>query len=188
MVIALNGLGWQTAVQQHNRTNNEQALSQFVPVRQVAATRDTAAQQNSQGSTSQQSSEDNQKEAFAKLLVMLQNPDSAARQQASVGKQEQSSAAQDFHDYMAKSPEEKIKEKMLQELGLTEDEYQALPPEQKAAIDDQIAQRMKEDVELKTQAKLQQAQQAQQAQQVSSGLAVAASGAEDSEKQKAAEL
>jgi hypothetical protein len=173
MVIALNGLGWQTAIQQHNRSSNEQALSQFVPVRQVAATRDTAAQQNSQGSTTQQQAEDNQKEAFAKLLVMLQNPDSSARQQASVGEQAPSSAAQAFHDYMAKSPEEKIKDKMLQELGLTEDEYAALPPEQKAQIDEQIAQRIKEDVELKTQAKLQQAEQSQQAQQVSSGLAVA---------------
>lgn len=186
MVIALNGLGWQTAVQQQNRTGGEQALSEFVPLRQVAATSNTAAQQNSQGSTSQQNTEDNQKEAFAKLLVMLQNPDTTARQQASVGKQEQSTATQDFHDYMAKSPEEKIKEKMLQELGLTEDEYDALPAEQKAKIDEQIAQRIKEDVELKTQAKLQVQQE--QAQQVSSGLAVAASGAEDSEKQKAAEL
>lgn len=187
MSIALNGLGWQTALQQQNRVSGELALSQFTPVQPVTATADTTAQRNSQGSLSQHSTEDNQKEAFAKLLVMLQNPDNDARRQASVGKQEQSTAAQDFHDYMAKSPEEKIKEKMLQELGLTEEDYNNLPPEKKAQIDDKIAQRIKEDVEIKTQAKLQQ-QAEKQAQQVGSGLAVAASEAERSEKQKTAEL
>ena len=55
---------------------------------------------------------------------------------------------------MAKSPEEKIREKYLAELGLSEEEYNALPPEQKEKIDQQIAQRMQEDVELKTQAKM----------------------------------
>jgi hypothetical protein len=37
---------------------------------------------------------------------------------------------------------------------MTEAAYNALPPEQQAKVDEQIAQRMKEDVEIKTQAKL----------------------------------
>ncbi|MFB2602523.1 hypothetical protein ACE04B_10940 [Rhizobium phaseoli] len=47
-----------------------------------------------------------------------------------------------------------IKEKLLRELGLTEDDYNALPPEKKELVDQQIAQRMKDDVEAKTLAKV----------------------------------
>ena len=54
---------------------------------------------------------------------------------------------------MSKSPAEMIKEKLLRELGLTEDEYNALPPEKKELVDQQIAQRMKDDIEAKALAK-----------------------------------
>ncbi|MDR2306349.1 MAG: hypothetical protein LBE53_04030 [Paucimonas sp.] len=172
MLITPTGLGWQPALQQQQRTDNDQALAQYVPLRQVAAAGNTAAQQNSQGSTSQQNAEDNRKEAFAKLMVMLQNPDVAAREQASAAKQKDNGALQEFKDYMAKSPEEKIKEKLLQELGLTMDDYNALPPEQKAKIDLQITQRMQKDVEMKTQEKL--AKQAERADQVRQGTDIAA--------------
>ncbi|MBO9550297.1 hypothetical protein [Pseudomonas sp.] len=154
MAITLNGLGWQATAHLQQRINHDQAQAELVPFRAPLATRNASAQQNSQGSTSQQNADDAREEAFAKLKVMLQNPDLAARQQASASTQETSDAVQDFRDYMAKSPEEKIKEKILQELGMTEDEYNALPPEQQAKIDDQIARRMKEDIEIKTQAKM----------------------------------
>ncbi|WP_060486053.1 hypothetical protein [Pseudomonas sp. NBRC 111123] len=154
MAITLNGLGWQATVHQQQRINHDQAQAALVPFRAPLATRNTSAQPNSQGSTSQQNADDAREEAFAKLKVMLQNPDLAARQQASTRTQETGDALQEFRDYMAKSPEEKIKEKVLQELGMTEDAYNALPPEQQARVDEQIAQRMKEDVEIKTQAKL----------------------------------
>ncbi|MCE1115770.1 MULTISPECIES: hypothetical protein [Pseudomonas] len=154
MLTSVTGMPWQPAVQPSSRTGNEQALAQALPFQPITVADGAAAQQNSQGSTSQQNSEDNRKEAFAKLMVMLQNPDVAARQQSSVGKQEQSNAMQEFRDYMDKSPAEKIKEKYLQELGLSEDEYNALPPEKKARIDEQIAQRMQEDVESKALASL----------------------------------
>ncbi|MFF7106875.1 hypothetical protein [Pseudomonas sichuanensis] len=163
MLSSINGMPWQPAVQPSSRTGNEQALAQALPFQPIAAASGASAQQNSQGSTSQHNSEDNRKEAFAKLMVMLQNPDVAARQQASVDKQQPSDALQEFRDYMDKSPAEKIKEKYLQELGLTEEEYDALPPEKKALIDEQIAQRMQDDIESKALAKLgQQAQGAQQ--------------------------
>ncbi|MBV4508093.1 hypothetical protein HU751_024995 [Pseudomonas sp. BW13M1] len=161
MFITANGLGWQ-AVQQQQRTGNDQSAASLVPFQQVIASGKASAQQDSQGSTSEQQAEDNRKEAFAKLMVMLQNPDAAKREQVSVGKQEGTGALQEFRDYMAKSPAEKIKEKLLAELGLTEEEYDALPPERKMIIDQQIAQRMQEEAEMKTQAKLeQQAQRAQ---------------------------
>ncbi|AZL75025.1 hypothetical protein EI693_18880 [Pseudomonas oryziphila] len=163
MLTSVSGMPWQPAVQTYSRTGNEQALAQALPFQPIAAASGATAQQNSQGSTSQQNSEDNRKEAFAKLMVMLQNPDVAARQQPSVDKQQPSDALQEFRDYMDKSPAEKIKEKYLQELGLTEEEYDALPPEKKALIDEQIAQRMQDDAESKALAKLdQQAQGAQQ--------------------------
>jgi len=161
MLITANSLGWQ-AVQQQQRTGNDQSAASLVPFQQVIASGKASAQQDSQGSTSGQQAEDNRKEAFAKLLVMLQNPDAARREQASIGKQEGTGALQEFRDYMAKSPQERIKEKMLKELGLTQEQYDALPPEQKMKIDQQIAQRLQEEVEMKTQAKLeQQAQRAQ---------------------------
>ncbi len=153
-MITLNGLGWQTAVQQYNRAGADQPLAGVLPMRLPVATAAATPQQNSQGGTSGQNTEDARKEAFAKLMVMLQNPDVAARQQASVNEQDTSGALEAFRDYMAKSPEEKIKEKYLAELGLSEEEYNALPPEQKEKIDQQIAQRMQEDVTLKTQAKM----------------------------------
>ncbi|QXH58105.1 hypothetical protein [Pseudomonas maumuensis] len=162
MLITANGLGWQ-AVQQQQRNVLELPATQTPALQPLMASAKSSAQQNNQGSTSQQHAEDNRKEAFAKLVVMLQNPDVAKREQASVGKQEESSALQEFRDYMAKSPAEKIKEKMLQEMGLTAEEYDALPPEQKARIDEQIAQRLQEEVERTTQAKLEQQAQREQA-------------------------
>lgn len=155
MMISLNGLGWQNAVQPQSRIANEQALAEVMPVRQTVAT-NTTGQHNSQANTSQQNAEDAREEAFAKLKVALQNPDISARQQASIGTQDGSNALQEFRDYMSKTPEEKIQEKILAQLGLTPEEFEALPPEQKQKILDQIAQRLKEDIELKTQAKLQQ--------------------------------
>ncbi|MDW3715642.1 MULTISPECIES: hypothetical protein [unclassified Pseudomonas] len=63
---------------------------------------------------------------------------------ASVSKPAQSAAAQEFHDYMNKSAGEKMRDKILKELGLTEEEIDALPPEQQEQIEKQIAQRMAE--------------------------------------------
>ncbi|NIE74389.1 hypothetical protein F3J44_24105 [Pantoea sp. Tr-811] len=184
MAITLNGLGWQASVQQQQRINHEQAQAALVPVRAPLATSNTASQQNSQGSTSQQKADDAREEAFAKLKVLLQNPDAAARLQASASDStaESGNATQQFKDYMAKSPEEKIKEKFLQELGMTEDEYNALPPEQQAKVDEQIAKRMQEDVQMKTQAKV--AEQQLRAEQARNGTDIAASQGTD-EREKA---
>ena len=183
-MITLNGLGWQPALQQQNRINIEQPLAQVLPLRAPLAASNTTAQQNNQGSTSQQNAEDAREEAFAKLKVLLQNPDIAARQQAGASTQETSSAVQDFREYMAKTPEQKIQEKVLAELGMTPEEFEALPPEQKAKIGEQIAQRIKEDIALKTQAKVQE--QAVRAEQVRQGMDIADSQGTD-EREKALE-
>ncbi|AGZ36275.1 MULTISPECIES: hypothetical protein [Pseudomonas] len=180
MLITSNGLGWQANIQQQ-RVSNEQALAEVVQTRPPVTTSNTSAQQNSQGNTAQQNAEDAREEAFAKLKVLLQNPDIAARQQASINSQDTSNALQEFREYMAKTPEEKVQEKVLAELGLTVEEFEALPPEQKQKIGEQIAQRIKEDIEMNTQAKVQQQALSEARAQVGADVATSQS-AQDREK------
>lgn len=108
----------------------------------------SAAQSQAGNSASQQSYQDAENEAYAKLKVQLQNIDA-------LGTDEPQSAAEAFHEYMALTPEEKIRQKMLNELGLTLEDYEALPPEQKDAIDKLIAERMQNETEQKSLAALQ---------------------------------
>lgn len=63
---------------------------------------------------------------------------------ASVDKPARSAAAQEFHDYMDKSAGEKMRDKILKEMGLTEEDIDAMPPEKQEQIEKQIAQRMTE--------------------------------------------
>ncbi|WP_460416246.1 hypothetical protein [Pseudomonas sp. microsymbiont 2] len=158
-MLITTGLAW-PAMQQQNRTGNDQPQTQAATFQPVTASHKPDARQANQQGSSQQGTEGDHKEAFAKLMLMLQNPDAHARRQTSVGEQGASSALQEFRDYMAKSPAEKIKEKLLQELGLTQDEYDALPPERKMKVDELIARRIQEDVQMKTQARLEQQAQA----------------------------
>lgn len=53
-------------------------------------------------------------------------------------------ALDEFKKYMEMTPAEKMRDSILKELGLTEDELKALPPEQQAAIEEKIVQRIKE--------------------------------------------
>lgn len=50
----------------------------------------------------------------------------------------------EFRKYMAMSPAEKMRYAVLADAGLTMEEYQELPPEEKEKIDAEIAERMKE--------------------------------------------
>ncbi|BCG24284.1 hypothetical protein TUM18999_24750 [Pseudomonas tohonis] len=97
-------------------------------------------------------------EAFARLRVNLQCGTAAAAGNettddvyadagaaaASVDKPARSAAAQEFHDYMDKSAGEKMRDKILKEMGLTEEDIDAMPPEKQEQIEKQIAQRMTE--------------------------------------------
>ena len=105
-------------------------------------------------------------EAFAKLMLSLQNPE---RSTSPAQTETQGTARQAFLDYMALSPEQKIREKMLREMGLSLEEYEALPPEKKELIDKQIAQQMKEEMEIKSMAKFQPMQQTALAHQALEG-------------------
>ncbi|MEG1040736.1 MAG: hypothetical protein RSE94_12545 [Pseudomonas sp.] len=141
----INGAGWQQLAINPIRTAAEAATEQQAHFRTLVASSGAAAQQQSHNSTAGQNSGDAHEEAMARLKVQLQSlkqststePDTPA-----------SSAVQEFRDYMALSPAEKIKEKLLNELGITQEEFDALPPEEKDKIERKIAEQMKKETEL----------------------------------------
>ena len=69
-------------------------------------------------------------EAFAKTRVQLQATTNGARTE--------------FTEYMSKSPAERIREQLLKEQGLTEEQVQAMPQEKQDAIAKHVAERLKE--------------------------------------------
>ncbi|MEH6492475.1 hypothetical protein [Halopseudomonas sp.] len=79
-------------------------------------------------------------EAFRQIMETV----SKAGEAETTPEQEDStvSAADEFSRYMAMSVADKIKHSMLLEMGLTEEEFDALPPEEKAKIEEQIAERI----------------------------------------------
>ena len=173
----INGHGWQNiAVSQHRTlaaipgADAQAYQSETATASAVSTVASTSASRSASDST-YQDAKDAQDEAFAKLKVALQNAGAsetgtsvetgdAASLTEKPGTPVTPSAAQEFRDYMALSPEEKIRLKMLNELGLTEEDYEALPPEKKDAIDKQIAQRMKEEGEIKSMAAVEPQMQA----------------------------
>ncbi len=50
----------------------------------------------------------------------------------------------EFREYMDKTPAEQMREQVLKELGITEEELAAMPPEKRLAMEDEIADRIKE--------------------------------------------
>ncbi|MBV4457096.1 hypothetical protein KVG96_03915 [Pseudomonas sp. COR58] len=85
---------------------------------------------------------DNVDEAFAKTRVGLQTSD------ASGAKTTAKSATEEFKDYMSKSPEQRLRDSILKEMGLTEDDIKAMPPEKQLAIGKEIAQRLQDKMKL----------------------------------------
>lgn len=92
-------------------------------------------------------------EAFAQMLVTLNstaNPPSGDDGQSagalSTGDEAKApakpSAVDEFMAYMAMTPAEKMRDKILKEVGMTEEELENLPPEQRAAAEREIAEKM----------------------------------------------
>jgi len=100
----------------------------------------SAAQQVSAASTIS----DNVDEAFAKTRVGLQatTPDDNSTTSTD------SAAMTDFKDYMSKSPEQRMRDSILKDLGITEDQLSAMPPAQQLAIGKEIAQRLEDKMKL----------------------------------------
>ena len=84
-------------------------------------------------------------EAFAKTRVQLQASTAAtpATTDVPAAGSTTSSARADFTDYMSKTPAERIREQLLKEQGLTEEQVQAMPQEKQDAIAKQVAERVK---------------------------------------------
>ncbi|WP_283181393.1 hypothetical protein [Pseudomonas svalbardensis] len=87
---------------------------------------------------------DNVDEAFAKTRVALQ----ASVPDDSKTKSTDSAAMTDFKDYMSKTPEQRLRDSILKELGITEDQLKAMPPEQQLAIGKEIAERIQDKMKM----------------------------------------
>jgi hypothetical protein len=96
--------------------------------------------------------EDNVEEAFAKTRVTLQSSDGSKSPSGSKANPKDSAAMAEFKDYMSKSPEQRMRDSILKEMGLTEDEVKAMPPEKQAAIENKIAQLIENKMKLELQA------------------------------------
>jgi hypothetical protein len=80
-------------------------------------------------------------EAFAKTRVQLQTVASSTSEET---KTLGGSATAEFKDYMSKTPEERLRDSILEEMGITEEEFEAMPPEKQMAVSQEIAQRMQD--------------------------------------------
>ncbi|WP_442108989.1 hypothetical protein [Pseudomonas sp. NUPR-001] len=141
----INSAGWQQLATNPVRTAAEAATEQQALFRTLVASSGAAAQQQSHNSTTGQNNGSAHDEAMAKLKVQLQTLKQSTSTEPDAPT---SSAVQEFRDYMALSPAEKIKEKLLNELGITKEEFDALPPEEKDKIERKIAEQMKKETEL----------------------------------------
>jgi hypothetical protein len=70
-------------------------------------------------------------------------PSSTAPSSTTPGANSANSAAQQFEQYANMTPAQRLHAEMLAQLGMTEDQFKALPPAQQQKINDQIAQMIK---------------------------------------------
>ena len=125
-----------------NKQSEEQGeLAQLAP--NVEKTTRTANAESEREFRARQATE----EGFARLRVALQNS-SDGKVETSVssplGDEGGNAALEAFKAYMAMTPAEKMRDSILKEIGMTEEEIEALPPEQQKAVEEEIAQRMEE--------------------------------------------
>lgn len=124
--------GLQSAALQALRDNVQAQANQGSTQVQESITRQATQQVNAATAIS-----DKIDEAFAKTRVQLQTVGASAPEDIS-------SAMAQFKDYMSKTPEERLRDSILEEMGITEEEYEAMPPEKQLAVGEEIAQRMQD--------------------------------------------
>lgn len=90
-------------------------------------------------------------ESFQAALAQAQAsaaPQPSAAQKAAAHaakvKEERNTALSYLDDYMKKTPAEHMRDAVMKEMGLTEEELQALPPEERAAKETEITRRVME--------------------------------------------
>lgn len=126
------------ALQNNVQAQNTQAASQV--------------QESATGQATQQVSEatrisDNVDEAFAKTRVNLQAVNAQLPDDVK-DRIKDGSATSEFKEYMSKSPEQRMRDSILEEMGLTQEEVDKMPPEKQQAIGEEIAKRMEDKREM----------------------------------------
>ncbi|TLS18253.1 MAG: hypothetical protein FDZ72_09875 [Betaproteobacteria bacterium] len=67
-----------------------------------------------------------------------------AEERAAEAKAKRNALRQELDDYLSKSPAEHMRDAVLREMGLTEEDLAAMPPEKREAMEAEIADRIKE--------------------------------------------
>lgn len=93
--------------------------------------------------------------SFAEVLQQTQEPKAAQESAALKESMEKTdeparNVVDEFMAWMQMSPAEKIRDRMLKEMGLTEEELKELDPEEQEKIEALIAQKIRDELELKT--------------------------------------
>jgi hypothetical protein len=135
----------------------------------------TQVQESATGQATQQVSEatrisDNVDEAFAKTRVNLQAVNAPLPDDIK-DRIKDGSATSEFKEYMSKTPEQRMHDAILKEMGLTQEEVDQMPPEKQKAIGEEIAQRMQDKAEIAKAEKAQQSGDQDKAQVVDKFLA-----------------
>ena len=85
--------------------------------------------------------------ASSKVLVTPgAAPSSTTSSSTALNANSAKTAAQQFEQYANMTPAQRLHAEMLAQLGLTEDQFKALPPAQQQKINDQIAQMIKKQI------------------------------------------
>lgn len=73
-----------------------------------------------------------------------QQDSSGASFQAVLAAVQKSTPEQELDKYLKETPEQRMRESILKQMGISEEQLAAMPPEQRKAIEDKIAHIMKE--------------------------------------------
>ncbi|MDB6144449.1 MAG: hypothetical protein JWP80_3493 [Pseudomonas sp.] len=155
-----------TPVQKSGSTTDD-----FLSLTDSTAQSSTSVQNvaSNQSSATSQQSEQDREEAFAKMMVQLQNPtvaqtdainnsDGSSDSLAAIagasgvgsasGSDSSNSAITDFQNYMQMTPAEKMRYAAMSSLGVTPADYASMSPEDKAKVDAKIADIMQKQQEM----------------------------------------
>lgn len=91
---------------------------------------------------SSNSSRNTSAEEFRQVMQTVNEANASTQAEIEISEDAGNNAAEEFSRYMAMSVADKIKHSVLQQMGLSEEDYDALPPEEKTKVDDKIAERI----------------------------------------------
>lgn len=138
--MQVGGFGGAAAIWLNSLTKLQEAGSKDPFALPEAAEKDTAkpAASNTSFPTSPPVSFDS-----ATLLALQQTDTGAVNEKIKDG---ESGAVKDFLDYVKKTPEERLRDKILKALGITEEDLESMPPEERLAVENKIREIIKETI------------------------------------------